>query len=114
MGQMSKASEEIFYTTNEYLTYKMSRYFDTYVLLLGLKDNSGFFMDVVDGAGVHYHLYKHLYNTLDPDSRYPSIPPYKPNELVMCFHNHHRLNKQVLTLLESPMSKSESHFHLSL
>lgn len=58
MGQMSKASEEIFYTTNEYLTYKMSRYFDTYVLLLGLKDNSGFFMDFVGGAGVYYHLYK--------------------------------------------------------
>lgn len=58
MGQMSKASEKIFYATNEYLTYKMSRYFDTHVLLLGLKDNSGFFMDFVGGAGVYYHLYE--------------------------------------------------------
>ena len=59
MEQMSDTSLNAFWAIDEYLTYKMSRYFDTYILLIGLKNDSGFFMDFEGGrGGVEYHLYK--------------------------------------------------------
>ena len=59
MRCMSKADEQTFFAIDEYLTYKMSRHFDTYVLLIGLKDDSGFLMDFMGGrGGVEYNLYK--------------------------------------------------------
>lgn len=59
MKQMSEVDEAIFWAIDEYLTYKMSRHFNAYVLLLGLKDNSGFLMDFMGGrGGVEYNLYK--------------------------------------------------------
>lgn len=59
MEIMNKANLNMFWAIDEYLTYKMSRYFDTYILLLGLKDDSGFFMNFESGLGeVEYHLYK--------------------------------------------------------
>ena len=59
MKRMSESSMKIFFTINDYLTYKMSRYFDTYILLLGLKDDSGFLMNFVGGkGGVEGNLYK--------------------------------------------------------
>ena len=58
MEPMNETRLNTFWTIDEYLTYKMSRYFDTYILLLGLKDDSGFFTDFVGGEGGHYYLYK--------------------------------------------------------
>lgn len=59
MEIMNKADLNMFWAIDEYLTYKMSRYFDTYILLLGLKDDSGFFMNFEGGkGGVKGHLYK--------------------------------------------------------
>lgn len=59
MEIMNEADLNMFWAIDEYLTYKMSRYFDTYILLLGLKDDSGFFMNFEGGkGGVEGHLYK--------------------------------------------------------
>lgn len=59
MEIMNEANLNMFWAIDEYLTYKMSRYFDTYILLLGLKDDSGFFMNFEGGkGGVEGHLYK--------------------------------------------------------
>ena len=59
MEIMNETNLNAFWAIDEYLTYKMSRYFDTYILLLGLKDDSGFFMNFVGGkGGVESHLYK--------------------------------------------------------
>lgn len=59
MKRMSESSMKIFFTINDYLIYKMSRHFDTYVLLLGLKDDSGLFMNFVGGTGgVEQNLYE--------------------------------------------------------
>lgn len=59
MKQMNEANLNTFWAIDEYLTYKMSRYFDTYILLLGLKDDPGFLMNFVGGrGGVEGHLYK--------------------------------------------------------
>ena len=56
---MNETKENTFWAIDEYLTYKMSRHFDDYILLLGLKDDSGFLMDFVGGrGGVEYNLYK--------------------------------------------------------
>lgn len=56
---MTIINEKIFATIDDYLTYKMSRHFDTYILLLGLKDDSGFLMNFVGGTGgVEQNLYK--------------------------------------------------------
>ena len=45
MELMNEDNLNTFCTIDEYLTYKMSRYFYTYILLLGLKDDSGFLMN---------------------------------------------------------------------
>ena len=59
MEIMNEANLNMFWAIDEYLTYKMSRYFDTYILLLGLKDDSGFFMNFEGGrGGIEGHLYK--------------------------------------------------------
>lgn len=59
MEIMNEANLNIFWAIDEYLTYKMSRYFGTYILLIGLKNDSGFLMNFVGGrGGVEYHLYK--------------------------------------------------------
>lgn len=59
MELMNEANLNMFWAIDEYLTYKMSRNFDTYILLLGLKDDSGFLMNFVGGrGGVEGHLYK--------------------------------------------------------
>ena len=59
MEIMNEANLSMFWAIDEYLTYKMSRYFNTYILLLGLKDDSGFFMNFEGGRGeVEGHLYK--------------------------------------------------------
>lgn len=59
MEIMNEADLNMFWAIDEYLTYKMSRYFDAYILLLGLKDDSGFFMNFEGGrGGVEGHLYK--------------------------------------------------------
>ena len=59
MKQMNETNLNTFWAIDEYLTYKMSRYFDTYILLLGLKDDSGFFMNFEGGrGGIEGHLYK--------------------------------------------------------
>lgn len=59
MELMNKTNLNTFWAIDEYLTYKMSRYFDTYILLLGLKDDSDFLMNFVGGrGGVEGHLYK--------------------------------------------------------
>lgn len=59
MELMNETNLNTFWAIDEYLTYKMSRYFDTYILLLGLKDDSGFLMNFVGGrGGVEGHLYK--------------------------------------------------------
>lgn len=59
MEIMNETSLNVFWAIDEYLTYKMSRYFDTYILLLGLKDDSGFLMNFVGSkGGVEGHLYK--------------------------------------------------------
>lgn len=59
MQIMNEANLNMFWAIDEYLTYKMSRYFDAYILLLGLKDDSGFLMNFVGGkGGVEDHLYK--------------------------------------------------------
>ena len=56
---MNETKENTFWAIDEYLTYKMSRYFDAYILLLGLKDDSGFLIDFVGGrGGVEENLYK--------------------------------------------------------
>ena len=56
---MNETSLNVFWAIDEYLTYKMSRYFDAYILLIGLKDDSGFFMNFAGGkGGVEGHLYK--------------------------------------------------------
>lgn len=56
---MNETNLNTFWAIDEYLTYKMSRYFDTYILLLGLKDDSGFLMNFVGGkGGVEGNLYK--------------------------------------------------------
>lgn len=59
MEIMNETSLNAFWAIDEYLTYKMSRYFDTYILLLGLKDDSGFCMNFVGGTdGVEQNLYE--------------------------------------------------------
>nr|DAH32240.1 MAG TPA: hypothetical protein [Caudoviricetes sp.] len=59
MEIMNETSLNVFWAIDEYLTYKMSRYFDAYILLIGLKDDSGFFMNFAGGkGGVEGHLYK--------------------------------------------------------
>lgn len=59
MEIMNEADLNMFWAIDEYLTYKMSRYFDAYILLLGLKDDSGFFMNFEGGiGGIEGHLYK--------------------------------------------------------
>lgn len=59
MEIMNETKENTFWAIDEYLTYKMSRYFDAYILLLGLKDDSGFLIDFVGGrGGVEENLYK--------------------------------------------------------
>lgn len=59
MELMNETDLNTFWKIDEYLTYKMSRYFDTYILLLGLKDDSGFLMNLVGGKnGVEGNLYK--------------------------------------------------------
>lgn len=59
MEIMNEANLNMFWAIDEYLTYKMSRYFDTYILLIGLKDDSDFFMNFEGGrGGVEGHLYK--------------------------------------------------------
>lgn len=59
MEIMNETSLNAFWAIDEYLTYKMSRHFDTYVLLLGLKDDSGLFMNFVGGTGgVEQNLYE--------------------------------------------------------
>ena len=59
MEIMNEADLNMFWAIDEYLTCKMSRYFDTYILLIGLKDDSGFFMNFEGGrGGVEGHLYK--------------------------------------------------------
>lgn len=59
MEIMDEANLNMFWAIDEYLTYKMSRYFDTYILLIGLKDDSDFFMNFEGGkGGVEGHLYK--------------------------------------------------------
>lgn len=59
MEIMNETSLNAFWAIDEYLTYKMSRYFDAYILLIGLKDDSGFFMNFAGGkGGVEGHLYK--------------------------------------------------------
>ena len=59
MELMNEANLNMFWAIDEYLTYKLSRYFGTYILLLGLKDDSGFLMNFVGGrGGVEGHLYK--------------------------------------------------------
>lgn len=59
MEIMNEADLNMFWAIDEYLTYKMSRYFGTYILLIGLKDDSGFFMNFEGGrGGVEGHLYK--------------------------------------------------------
>lgn len=56
---MNETKENTFWAIDEYLTYKMSRHFDDYILLLELKDDSGFLVDFVGGrGGVEYNLYK--------------------------------------------------------
>lgn len=56
---MNETNLNTFWAIDGYLTYKMSRYFDTYILLLGLKDDSDFLMNFVGGrGGVEGHLYK--------------------------------------------------------
>lgn len=56
---MDEANLNTFWAIDEYLTYKMSQYFDTYILLLGLKDDSGFLIDFVGGrGGVEENLHK--------------------------------------------------------
>jgi hypothetical protein len=56
---MNETNLNTFWAIDEYLTYKMSRYFDTYILLLGLKDDSDFLTNFVGGrGGVEGHLYK--------------------------------------------------------
>lgn len=56
---MNQVNEKLFGAIDEYLTYKMSRHFDTYVLLVGLKSDEGLYMNFIGGAnGVEYHLYK--------------------------------------------------------
>lgn len=56
---MNQVNEKLFGAIDEYLTYKMSRHFDTYVLLLGLKNDSGLYMNFIGGAGgVEYRLYQ--------------------------------------------------------
>lgn len=51
MELMNEVSLNTFWAIDEYLTYKMSQYFDTYILLLGLKDDSSFLMNFVGGKG---------------------------------------------------------------
>lgn len=59
MKQMNEANLNTFWAINEYLTYKMSKHFDAYILLLGLKDDSGFLMNFAGGGGgVEENLYK--------------------------------------------------------
>lgn len=58
MKQMNEATLNTFWAIDEYLTYKMSLYFDAYILLLGLKADSGFLMDFVGGGGIEENLYK--------------------------------------------------------
>lgn len=59
MEIMNEADLNMFWAIDEYLTYKMSRYFNAYILLIGLKDDSGFFMNFEGGrGGVDGHLYK--------------------------------------------------------
>lgn len=59
MEIMNEANLNMFWAIDEYLTYKMSRYFDAYILLIGLKDDSGFLMNFVGGkGGVEGNLYK--------------------------------------------------------
>lgn len=56
---MNQVNEKIFGAIDEYLTYKISRHFDAYVLLLGLKNDSGLYMNFVGGSdGVEYRLYQ--------------------------------------------------------
>lgn len=56
---MTYIDEKTFATIDDYLTYKMSRHFDTYVLLLGIKDDHGFFMNFVGGTGgIEQNLYE--------------------------------------------------------
>lgn len=59
MEIMNEANLNMFWAIDEYLTYKMSQYFNAYTLLIGLKDDSGFFMNFEGGrGGVECHLYK--------------------------------------------------------
>jgi hypothetical protein len=59
MEIMNETKENTFWAIDEYLTYKMSRYFNAYILLIGLKDDSGFFINFEGGrGGVEGHLYK--------------------------------------------------------
>lgn len=56
---MNEANLNMFWAIDKYLTYKISRYFNAYILLIGLKDDSGFFMNFEGGkGGVEGHLYK--------------------------------------------------------
>lgn len=56
---MNEANLNMFWAIDEYLTYKISRYFNAYILLIGLKDDSGFSMNFEGGrGGVEGHLYK--------------------------------------------------------
>ena len=59
MKLMNETNLNTFWAIDEYLTYKMSQYFDTHILLLGLKDDSGFLMNCVGGkGGFEGNLYK--------------------------------------------------------
>lgn len=59
MEIMNEANLNMFWAIDEYLTYKISRYFNAYILLIGLKDDSGFFMNFEGSkGGVEGHLCK--------------------------------------------------------